>query len=86
MDVVNDGELSDATSSFLPPALLKQLSCSTTAISSHTHPHLANEVLKTQSVSRVEPVKQERSFSKSSNKLYTASVDKGMLMVYGFIF
>lgn len=84
MDVVNDGELSDATSPFLPPALLKQLSCSTTAISSHTHPHLANEVLKTQSVSRAETVKQERSFSRSRKKLYTAAVDEGMLMVYGF--
>lgn len=86
MDVVNDGELPDASASFLPPPLLKQLSCSTTAISSHTRPHLANKVLKTQLVSRIEAVKPERSFRKSRKPLYTAAVDEGMLTVYGFNF
>lgn len=86
MDMVNDGVLSDASPSFLPPALQIQLSCTTTNISSNPHPHLANEPLKTQSEGRVEAVKQERSYSKSRKKLYTAAVDEGMLMVYSFNF
>lgn len=75
--MVEDGELSDASSTLLPPAVLTQ--SSTTETHTNTLLHLANSVLQPQSTrSRVEAVKQERNFRKSKNKLRTAAVDEGM--------
>lgn len=92
-DMVNNGEVSDASSSLLSPALLTQLSSSHSLDTDRTLTSVSGTIphpLRQESTSDCgSPVtlpsvgrkwnKGERSFNKKSRKrVYTAAVDEGM--------
>lgn len=80
-EMVNSGELSDASSPHLPPALLLQFSCSTVD-STHTYralPGLSNRELKPESTNGCFlPVDSQMRAGKGKKRVYTAAVDEGI--------
>ena len=92
VDMVNGGELSDASSPLLSPALLAQLSSShspgtdrtlTSVSATVAHPlrqESANDCSSPVTLSGTVKGgrKRERGFKKSKKRVYTAAVDEGM--------